>query len=207
MLAHEIHRPLHDAGDARRAHEHVMRFLPQHELRGPREWIERRLGQRRELELAVAVGEVGEEEERQPVGRRLVEHAEDTGPVDVAGMPFEHLVGLVSAVATEVRVEQVHHRPEVAAFLDVDLQQVAQVVDARRGAPELALLLDGGRFRVALHDHEAPEVGAVLARHLLPHRLAVVIAEADRPIGHRVGEEDSPPVVGKLHVVELRQPS
>jgi hypothetical protein len=69
-------------------------------------------------------------------------------------------------------VQQVDHRPEVAALLDVDLEEVAQVVEARGGLPEEPLLLDRGGLGVALgHDEPAQRV-AVLARHLLPGGLA-----------------------------------
>ena len=137
------------------------------------------LAQRGELELAVAVGEVGEQEERQPVRRRLVEGAEDPRVVVVAGVALEHLVGLVAAVAAEVAVQQVHHRPQVAALLDVDLEQVAHVVEARRGEAQRPLLLDRRRLGVALHDDQPAQVGAVLAGDLLPHRVAEVVAEGD----------------------------
>jgi hypothetical protein len=45
---------------------------------------------------------------------------------------------------------------------------------------------------------------AVLARDLLPHGLAHLVAEADGAVGHRVREEDPPAVLGHLHVVEVR---
>ena len=125
-----------------------------------------------ELELAVAVGEVREEEERQPVGRGLVERPEDARVVLVAGVALQHLVGLVAAVAAEVAVQQVHHRPQVATLLDVDLEEVAQVVEARRGQAQSPLLLHRGRLGVALDDHQPAQVGSVLAGHLLPGRLA-----------------------------------
>ena len=67
----------------------------------------------------------------------------------------------------------------MAALLDVDLEQVAQVVQRRRGEPEQALLLDRRRLGVALRDDDAAQVGAVLAGHLLPRRLAHVVAEVD----------------------------
>jgi hypothetical protein len=41
-------------------------------------------------------------------------------------------------------VQQVDHRPQVAAFFDVDLEQVAQVVEARAMRAERALLFDAG---------------------------------------------------------------
>ena len=71
VLLHQFDRALDDATDAGGADEHVVRFLLQHEVARARQRVERTLPQRRELELAVAVGEVGEEEERQPVGGRL----------------------------------------------------------------------------------------------------------------------------------------
>jgi hypothetical protein len=71
-------------------------------------------------------------------------------------------------------VQQVDHRPQVAAFLDVDLEQVAQVVERRRGVAEQALLLDRRRLGVALGDDQAAQQVAELAGHLLPGRLADV---------------------------------
>ena len=204
VLAHQLGGALHDAADARGAHEHVVGLLLQHEVAGPRQRIERRLPQRGELELAVAVGEVREHEERQPVRRLLVEGAEDARVVLVAGVAFEHLVGLVAPVPTEVAVEQVHHRPQVTALLHVDLEQVAHVVERRRGEAEPALLLDRCRFGVALHHDEPAEVGAVLAGDVLPDRLALVVAEGDAAVVLGLGEEDAPPVVGHRDVVEVR---
>ena len=51
---------------------------------------------------------------------------EDARLVGVARAALEQLLGLFAAVAAEVRVQQVDHRPQVAALLDVDLEQVAQ---------------------------------------------------------------------------------
>jgi hypothetical protein len=55
----------------------VVRFFGEHEAAGARQRIEGRLGEALELELAVAVGEVGEAVERQPVRDRFVEGGED----------------------------------------------------------------------------------------------------------------------------------
>ena len=87
------------------------------------------------------------------------------------GAALEQLLGLLAAVAAEVGVQQVDHRPQVAALLDVDLEQVAQVVQRRRGVAEQALLLDGGRLGVALGDDDAAQRVAELARDLLPRRV------------------------------------
>ncbi len=67
----------------------------------------------------------------------------------------------------------------------------------------MALLLDRGRFGIALSDDDAAQICAVLSRHLLPYGLAFVIAEVDRAAGpHRV-QKDAPAVVGHLHVAEV----
>ena len=75
-FVHRIAGALHDPGDAGLSDEHVVSFLGQHEAAGARQRIEARLCQRMQLHLAVAVGEVGEHKERQPVRCRLVEGAE-----------------------------------------------------------------------------------------------------------------------------------
>ncbi len=59
------------AADPGFAHEHVVGFLGEHEPAGARQRIEAGLRQAFELHLAVAVGEEGEHEERQPVRRLL----------------------------------------------------------------------------------------------------------------------------------------
>ena len=179
-LLHQLAGPLEDARDAGLADEHVVRFLGQHEPRRARQRIERALRQRQQLRLAVAVGEHREHEEVEPVVDRLVERLEDARLVAVAALALEQLLGFVAAVAAEVRVQQVDHRPEVAAFLDVHLEQVAQVVEARAALPEPALLLDARRLGVALRHDQPAQLVAELARHFLPHRLAEEIAEADR---------------------------
>ena len=125
-----------------------------------------------ELELAVAIGEVREHEEREPVGRPLVEGAEDARIVGVARAALEQRVGFLAAVASEIAMQQVHHRPQVAAFLDVHLEEVAQVVQRRAVQAEMALLLDRRGLGVALRDDDAAQVRAMLARHVLPCGLA-----------------------------------
>src|SRR5271167_4146342 len=86
----------------------------------------------------------------------------------------------------------------MAALLDIDLEQVAQIVERGAGIAELALLLDRGRLGVAL-GHDQPAQGrAVLSRHLLPYRLAERVAETDPAIGHRVSEKDAPAIFRHL---------
>ena len=179
---HGLAGALDGAADARLAHEHVVRFLGQHEAAGARERIEARLRQAFQLHLAVAVGEEREHEEREPVGRLLVEGAEHARLVGIARAALQQPLGLLAAVLAEIFVQQVDHRPQVAAFLDVDLEQVAHVVERGRGLAEVALLLDAGGLGVALDDDQAAQHGAVLAGHLLPGLLALVGAEVDLPV-------------------------
>jgi hypothetical protein len=141
---------------------------------------------------------------RQPVRRLLVEGGEDARVVGVAGAALEQGLAFLAAVAAEVGVQQVDHGPQVAAFLDVHLEQVAHVVERGAGHAEVALLLDRGRLGVALRDDDAAQGRAVLARHFLPGGLALVLAEVDRAAGFLRREEDAPAVVGHLDVVEVR---
>ena len=129
---------------------------------------------------------------------------QDARVVGVARMALQQLFGLFAPVAPEVRVQQVHHRPQVTAFLDVHLKQVAQVVQRGRAVSEQPLLLDRRGLGVALGDDQPAQRAAVLAGNLLPHRLAEIVAEADAPVLLRFREEDSPAVVGHAHVVVVR---
>src|SRR3989449_4778621 len=203
-VAHQLARALHDTPHAGLAHEHVVGLLGQHEPAGSRQRVEAALGEARELVLAVAVREVREHEVGEPVERLLVEGAEDARLVRVARPPLERRLRLLAAVPTEVGVEEVHHRPEVSALLDVDLEEVAQVVERGAGAPEVALLLDRGGLGVALRDDEPPQHAAVLTRDVLPDRLALVVAEGNDARGLGLGEEDPPAVLGHADVAELR---
>ena len=111
---------------------------------------------------------------------------------------------LLAAVAAEIFLQDVDHRPQVTAFLDVDLKDVAHVVERRRGLAEMALLLDRGRLGVALDDDEAAQHGAIFARHILPDRLAVVAAERNLAALLLRRQQNAPAVFGHLHVIELR---
>src|SRR5579862_3689968 len=75
VLFHQLASAADDPADSRFADEQMMRLFGQHEAAGPRQRIEARFGQARELILAVAIGEMREHEVRQPVGRRFVERA------------------------------------------------------------------------------------------------------------------------------------
>ncbi len=69
------------------------------------------------------------------------------------------------------------------AFFDIDLKEVAKIVEGRAGMPEQMLLLDGSGLGVALRDDDAAELRAEFPRHLLPYRLAVRVTESDGPVG------------------------
>ena len=122
----------------------------------------------------------------------------------LAGAAPQQFVGLLAAVAAEIFVQEIDHRPQMAAFLDIDLEQVAHVVERGRGLAEMALLLDRGRLGVALDDDEAPQHGAIFAGHVLPGRLAVVAAERNLAAFLLRREQNAPAVFRHLHVVELR---
>src|SRR5712691_9330687 len=198
-LLHHLERAPYDPAEAGLADEHVVGFLGQHETAGAGERVERGFGKTLQLELAVAVGEIAEAEERQPVLDRLVECAEDARLVDVAGVAREELLGPLAAVAAEVGVQYVHHRPEMPSFLDVDLEEIAQIVEGRAGVAEPVLLLDRRRLGVALGDDEAAELRAEFAGHLLPHRLAEGVPESDGAICDRIGQKNTPSILGHLH--------
>src|SRR5262245_18412922 len=129
VLAHQLAGALDDAHDARLPHEHVVRFLGEHEATGARERIEAALGQARELILAVAVGEEAEHEVGEPVRRLLVEGAEDARLVAVSRAALEQRLRFLTPVAAKVGVEEVDHGPEVPSLLHVDLEQVTKVIE------------------------------------------------------------------------------
>ena len=200
---HRLAGALDGAADAGLADEHVVRLFGQHEAAGARQRIEAGLRQALQLHLAVAVGEEREHVERQPVRRRLVEGAEHARLVGVAGAALQQLGGFLAAVAAEIFLQHVDHRPEVAAFLDIDLKDVAHVVERRRGLAEVALLLDRSRLGVALDDDETAQHGAIFARNVLPDRLAVMAAERNFAALLLRRQQNAPAVFGHLHVIEL----
>ena len=126
------------------------------------------------------------------------------GIVHLPALTLEQSLRLLAAVLAEIFDQKVDHRPQVAALLDIDLEQVAHVVEARRRCAQIALLLDRGGLRVALHDDEPAQKRAVLARHFLPRRFALMAAERNRsPLD--LGREENAPSIGRhLHIAELR---
>ena len=173
VLAHDFAGALQHARHAGFADEHVMRFLGQHEFGGARQRIESRFSQGGQLELAVAVREEREHVERQPVAGPLIECREDARIVRIPRAPLQQSFGFLSPVAAEVAMQQVHHRPQMPPFLDIDLEQIAQVVKRRAGGAEQFLLLHGSRFGIALGYDDSPERGSIFAGNILPGRLAL----------------------------------
>jgi len=187
-LGHDSRRAVEGCGARPSRHEHVVCFFGQHEARRPREGVEAALGEGEELEFAVAVGEEREHEEGQPVGAWLVEGTEHAWLVWIAAPALKEGLGFLAPVAAEIGVQEVHHRPEVAPLLDVHLEEISHVVEARAGVSEQPLLLDARWLGVALRDDEAPQRVSVLARHVLPYRLPTIVAEplsCDRAPGQR----------------------
>src|SRR5262249_8823788 len=91
----------------------------------------------------------------------------------------------------------------MAAFLDVDLEQVAEIVQAGAPLPEPALLLHARRLRISLRHDEPSKLVAELTGDLLPHRMAEKIAEADSAIVNGIGKEYAPPILRQLDVFEV----
>src|ERR1700687_6304325 len=88
-----------------------------------------------------------------------------------AGAASQEFIRLLSPVTPKVFLQEIDHRPEMAAFLDIDLEQIAQVVERGRGLAEMALLFDRCRLGVALDHDQAAQHGAMFARHFLPRRV------------------------------------
>src|SRR5713226_4858865 len=203
VFFHDFASALNDAADSAFADKHVVRLFREHEAAGAGEGIETRFSEGAELELAVTVGEEGEHVEGKPVGRGFVESAEDARVVGIAGTAREQGFRFFAAVAAEVAVEEVNHGPEVAAFFDVELENVAEVVERRAREAEHFLLLNGCGLRVALRDHDAAKNGTIFAGHVLPGGLAFVHAEIDLALFVAGLEEDAPTVFGHFNVIEL----
>ncbi len=203
-VRHLLQRAADHPGDAGLADEHVMGFLRQHEAAGPGQRIESRFRQAHELILAVAVGEVSKHEKAQPIVDRLVEGSQNARIIRIARMAVQQLLRLFPAVASEIAVQQIDHRPEMTSFFHVDLEQVPQVVERRAGQAETPLLLDRGGLRIPLGHDQAAQDRAVLARHPLPGRLAEFVAEADGAVLFLIGEEDAPAIVRHLDLAERR---
>ena len=65
----------------------------------------------------------------------------------------------------------------MTAFLDIDLKQVAHVIERWRGLAEMALLFDRRWLGVTLHHDKTAQHGAILAGYFLPRLLAQMLTE------------------------------
>jgi hypothetical protein len=117
---------------------------------------------------------------------------------------LEQFFGFFAAIAAKICVQQIDHGPEMAAFFDVHLKQISQIVQRRRGVAKHALLFNRSRLRVALRDDQPAQRRTVFAGNLLPDGLAEIVAEADAPIFFRFCEKYSPAVFGHPHVIKCR---
>ena len=162
----------------------MMRFFSQHELRRCGKRIEAGLGERRQLELAVAVGEVREHVERQPVRRFLVEGTENARVVfspqrrrAVLRLPRDRRGRSSDAAGTPSPTGGAlpPHSPETGCAGRTSTVRSTQ----------MPLLLDRSRLRIALRDDNAAQVRAMLARHILPRSLALVLTEMNLAVPRR----------------------
>ncbi|TXT37742.1 MAG: hypothetical protein FD135_3370 [Comamonadaceae bacterium] len=99
--------------------------------------------------------------------------------------------------------QQVDHGPQVTAFFDVHLEQVAHVVQAGCGGPQKTLLLHRSRFGVALHHDQAAQQRAVFTGHFLPGRFTLVAATGNGAALFLGSQQDAPAVFGHLDVAKL----
>jgi hypothetical protein len=134
----------------------------------------------------------------------LIERFEDARFVRIAAAALEQRIGFIAAIAPKVRVQKVNHRPKMPALFNVHLKQISQVVKRRSRVTELALLLNGGRFSVALSHNDAAQGIAKLAGHFLVNWLAIVVAEANLRVRLRRLKKNAPAILRHLHVIEMR---
>src|SRR5258708_5130192 len=104
----------------------MVRFFGEHEPASAGKRIKTGFRERAKLEFAVAICEKCEHVKSQPIRRRFVERAENARVIGVSGTPRKQGLRFLAAIAPEVAVQQVHHGPKVAAFLDVYLENVSQ---------------------------------------------------------------------------------
>jgi hypothetical protein len=136
------------------------------------------------------------------VWRGFVKRAQDAWIVFIAGTSSKQRLGFFAAITSKVFVQQVHHRPQVAALFHIDLKEIAQVVHAGRSQAQVPLLLHRRRLGVALRDDDSAQVGAVFARYISPGFFTFVIAEMNFAVCHAGIHKNAPAIVAHLHVAE-----
>src|SRR5215475_14038788 len=91
----------------------------------------------------------------------------------------------------------------MAAFLHVDLEQVTHVVKRGSRLAQVALLLDRGRFGIALNHYKTAQHGAVFTGDIMPCRLAEMAAERNSAILLSGCQQNAPAVFRHPHIVEF----
>src|SRR5262249_36075955 len=91
----------------------------------------------------------------------------------------------------------------MATLFDIDLEQIAHVVEGGSSLAEMTLLFDARGLGIPLHDNQPTKHRTILARHLLPRLLALVGAEIDPAVLLTWREQDAPAVLRHSHVFEL----
>src|SRR3984893_16300444 len=155
----------HDAAQAIVAGAHVERFLAQHIRHGPAQRREGGIFEHLQLELAVAIHEVGIREKIHPVVHVDIERTQQAFVLKRSSL--QHFLSLNLARITEVIDQQRTHLPAMTHFLDHDPSDGAAIPIGWCTLEQIALLLHAGEFRVALvDDHVDQRIAHLLRRHL-----------------------------------------
>ena len=92
----------------------------------------------------------------------------------------------------------------MAAFLDIDLEQVAHVVERRRCLAEVPLLLDRRGLGVALDHDQASQHGAMLAGTSCQAGSPTCVPNRHRPVLFLRRKQDAPAIFRHADVIEFR---
>src|SRR5438046_1906112 len=90
------------------------------------------------------------------------------------------------------------------AFLDIHLEQIAQIVKGRTGCAEQSLLLDRSWLRISLSHDDAPQRRSIFSWNILPGWFALMIAEVDLFVFITRRQKDAPSIVRHANVSEIR---
>ena len=91
----------------------------------------------------------------------------------------------------------------MAAFLYIDLEQIAHVIKRWRGQAKKALLLDRARLGVTLDHDKATQHRPVFAWHFLPRQLAGMLTTRNTAVFDLRREKDTPSVFRHFHIIKL----
>src|SRR5262249_36506349 len=140
---------------------------------------------------------------RQPVAGLLIERSEDARIVRISRPALQESFSLLSPVAAEISMQQIHHRPQMAPLLDIHLEQIAQIVKRRTGRAQQSLLFHRGRSGISLLQDDSPQRRSVFSRNILPGRLAPVISEMDFSILVPRRQKNAPSILRHADVSEI----